>query len=105
MTMCCGLSPIVASFAGSAIRTVMMAGRSKVRTRNDRVRTRCRYSRLMMSHVLRIGLAHRFDKDFFQGRFHDFELAQLCARRSGTQQFLRVAARGEPYFDIISVIV
>ena len=60
----CGFCPMLANLAGAAMSTVTMAGASTVSTRNDRVRTRCKYSRLMISHVLRMAFAHRFDEDF-----------------------------------------
>src|ERR1700689_4753606 len=92
-TRCCAFSPIVASFAGKIMTTVMMPGSSRVRMRNERVRTRSRYSRLMISQRLRIRFTHsRFaysiDEDFFERRFHQLELAEPCARGRELQQFL-----------------
>src|SRR5580692_5911420 len=80
-TICLAFWPTVASFAGRSSNTVMMAGASKVSTTKERVRTRSRYSRLMISQVLRsdvlrIGLTDGLDKDFFQRGLHHLKPVQ-----------------------------
>src|SRR5208282_381506 len=104
-TMCCILFPMVASFAGNTITPVMMAGRSKVSTTNERVRTRSRYSRLIISQVLRMGFAHRLHEDFFQRRFHQFELVDAGSGGRKFQEFLRIGTRRQARFHVVSVIV
>src|ERR1035441_42825 len=104
-TRCCTLSPMVISFAGNSITAVMMPGNSRVSTRKERLRTRSRYSRLMISQRLRIRFTHRRDEDFFQRGFHHFELAHPRVRRCPPSQFLRIGARREPHFHIVAVIV
>src|ERR1035437_2101667 len=79
-TRCCTFSPMLMSFAGNSIATVMMPGNSRVSTTKDRLRSRSRYSRRIISHMLRIRFAHRRDEDFFQRGFHHLELAQPGAR-------------------------
>src|SRR5580692_980147 len=106
---------MVASFAGKIMTTVMMPGSSRVRMRNERVRTRSRYSRLMISQRLRIGLTrlrftrgwftHSVNEDFFQRRFHQLELAEPCARGRQLQQFLCIGAGREPRFHIVAVVI
>src|SRR6202044_3555608 len=111
------------SFEGMIKAPAIIAGSSKVSTRKERVRTRSRYSRLMMSHVLvsprlrigvthrsyasklRIGLAYRFDKDLFQRRLHQLKLAKPCVCRRRVQQILRIGTRCETHFHIVSVVV
>src|SRR5579863_2210194 len=105
ITTCCGPWPMVANFAGSAIKTVTMAGASNVSTRNERVRTRCKYSRWMINQVLRIWFTHRFDEDLLQGGLHYFELGQPCVCGRQAQQVLRVRTRSETHLNIVAIVV
>src|SRR5208282_934431 len=104
-TRCCTLFPTVASLAGNTITPVMMAGRSRVSTTKERVRTRSRYSRLIISQVLRMGFAHRLHENLFQRRFHQFELVDARACGCQFQKFLRIGARRQSRFHVVSIIV
>src|SRR5271157_5312875 len=104
-TRCWTLFPMVASLAGRTITPVMMAGKSKVSITNERVRTRSRYSRLIISQVLRMGFTHRLHENLFQRRFHQFELVDARSRGGKFQEFLRIGARREARFHVVSVIV
>ena len=76
---------MVASFAGKIMSAVMIAGANNVSTRNVRVRTRSRYSRFRTTHVLRIGLPHNIDEDFFERRLHHFKFVEAGFGRREAQ--------------------
>src|SRR6266404_9816519 len=77
------LEPRLASMVGTTETPNISAGIRNVIMTNERERTRSRYSRLAMIQMLCIGFAHRIDKNFFQGRFH--QLKFVDARTSGHQ--------------------
>src|SRR5580693_5634374 len=98
------------SFAGMRMAPPMIAGSNKVSTRNERCRTRSRYSRLMtsqvlMSAVLGMGFSHGLEENLFQRRLHQFELGEADVCSGAPQQLLRICSRGQVHFDIVSVVV
>src|SRR4051794_30183550 len=94
----------LASMDGNTVMPNMKAGSRIVLTTNERVRTGSRYSRRMISQVLRILLPHGVDEDLFERRFHQFKLVQARARRGHLQQVLGVGAGREPHFHVFAVV-
>src|SRR5437773_9253945 len=83
----------------------MIAGKSNVRTTNERVRTRSRYSRLMISQMLRMCLPRGFDEYLFEGRLHHLKLGNARTCRCQSQQFLGIGSRRQAHFYVVAVIV
>src|SRR3954453_20484462 len=81
-----------ASLAGNTVTANMKAGSRIVLTMNDLARTRSRYSRRMISQVLRILFAHHVDEDFFQRGFHQLELVSVRVRHAKAQRCLCASA-------------
>src|SRR5947209_8448094 len=69
------------------------SGMRRVEMRNALVRTRSRYSRFAMSQTLCIdAVSYGFDKDLFEGGFHEFEAGDACSRDGLCEKRLCVGA-------------
>src|SRR5215469_8871912 len=80
------------SMLGPTVRPVISTGTRMVMIRKVLLRTRSKYSRRAMRKMLCIRLAYRFDEDFFERGFHQFELADSRSLRHQPQQLLGIGA-------------
>src|SRR5258708_33926399 len=92
------------------MKTLIRIGVAKVESRNERVRTRARYSRLATIQTLRseksvIVSRDMIDKDLFERGLHHLEPFNTHPIHRGLQQLLRVSAGLEAQFGVIAVIV
>ena len=92
------------SFAGPRITRAMNRGVRIVKMMKALVRTLSRYSRLMISRVLRILTSRGFaldsvDKDLFKRGFYEFEPADAGRLSCELQEFLRIRAGCEFQLD------
>src|SRR4051812_48977667 len=79
---------------GTTAQTTINAGVMSVMMRNTLVRTLCRYSRFVISQMLRrllcIGLPHYVNKDVFERRLGEFESVDASAFGGELEQRLRI---------------
>src|SRR5512147_398293 len=98
------------SFAGPRTATAINIGVRTVKMMNARLRTRWRYSRLMIKNVLRI-LASSYltlngvDEDLLERRFYEFELADASRLSGKFEQLLRIGTWSQLQFDTVSGIM
>src|SRR5512140_2834028 len=105
----CFASPFwfIISRVGSTITPHISAGTSTVVIQKALVRTRSRYSRLMMTQTLCIAiiLADHVDEDLLERWLDQLELRDARARREQLEQLLRVGAGRQLHLDVIAVVV
>src|SRR5277367_1894695 len=95
---------------GSTRNDAISSGVTKVESRNERVRTRSRYSRFAIIQTFlsenSVMLAcDSFDEDLFERRVHHLEPQHAQLAHRSPQQLLRVGPGLQPQLGVIAVVI